>query len=156
MTLACNSKSQTQYFEGIKATELTKRIHSKVLEKDDFNNVQKSDLNKSIKCFISKASLKVEEVNEAFHERSSKAARPTFYTSLLQIGSVLLKQWRFWSRQRYKLPCSGQIKDGTQWHEMISFCKSRIGMAALEKIRVTCSGSLAKALNTVGNSGTKL
>ena len=78
-----NSKSQTLYFEGIKATELTKRIHSKVLEKNDFSNVQKRDLNKSIECFIAEASLEGEEVNEAFNERSSEAVRPTFYTSLL-------------------------------------------------------------------------
>ena len=83
-----NSKSQTLYFEGIKATELTKRIHSKVLEKNDFSNVQKRDLNKSIECFIAEASLEGEKVNEAFNERSSEAVRPTFYTSLLQVGSV--------------------------------------------------------------------
>ena len=33
-------------------------------------------------------SLEGEEVNEAFNERSSEAVRPTFYTSLLQVGSV--------------------------------------------------------------------
>ena len=83
-----NSKSQILYFEGLKATKLTKRIHSKVLEKNDFIDVQKSDLNKSIECFIAEASLEGQEVNEACNERSSEAARPTFYISLLQAGSV--------------------------------------------------------------------
>ena len=49
-----NSKNQTLYFEYIKATELTKRIHSKVLEKNDFSNVQKRDLNKSIEYLLPK------------------------------------------------------------------------------------------------------
>ena len=50
--------------------------------------MQKSDLNKSIECFIAEAGLEGEEVNEAFNERSSEAVRPTFYTLLLQVGSV--------------------------------------------------------------------
>ena len=50
--------------------------------------MQKRDLNKSVECFIAEASLEDEEVNEAFNERSSEADRPTFDTSLLQVGSV--------------------------------------------------------------------
>ena len=49
--------------------------------------MQKRELSKSIECFIPEASLEGVEVNEKFNERSSEADRPTFYTSLLQVGS---------------------------------------------------------------------
>ena len=47
---------------------------------------------------------------------------------------------------KYKHLCSGQIKDGAQWHEMMSFCKSRIGIAVEEKIRVTYSSKPCKSV----------
>lgn len=50
--------------------------------------MQKSDSNKSTECFIAEANPEGEKVNEAFNERSPDAARPTFYTSLLQVGNV--------------------------------------------------------------------
>ena len=78
--------------------------------------MQKRDLNKPIKqCFVAEASLEDEEVNEAFNERSSEADRPTFYTSLLQVGSVQCSNGNFEtdkdsnSREEYKSNCASPI-----------------------------------------------
>jgi hypothetical protein len=74
------AKSEAIFFEGTKATDLSKRMHGILVESVDPKKVKNSDLNKSLECFMAEESTEVDNI--------SPDETPGPCTSLLQVSNI--------------------------------------------------------------------